>query len=306
MTRPVYYAVLADIHANFVALRAVARAARTLAAEDGATLRFLCLGDVVDYGPQPNECVAWVRRHAAVTVRGNHEDLCLSDAPPLESDPQLWPITLWTRAHLTDETRALITTWPQTAIVNALLLFHSSLVRPNSYVRSAAAARAEFVKLPEGTRYGLFGHTHVPTLFVAEPLTPAMLLVAADTPASAIPTMPPGIWYDLSRLGALINPGSVGQPRRHSALVAAGAPHDGRASYALLREPKTDHWQVRFELVAYDNAQVARRLRALAQDARKNGIAHRSPAPAAFAEAFDDAASQLPNLVEYLIAQLVG
>ena len=80
------YAVLSDIHANYQALLAVARDARALARrEDDGRVEFISLGDVVDYGPQPNECVAWVRRYASVTVQGNHDRVAAESliTPPI-------------------------------------------------------------------------------------------------------------------------------------------------------------------------------------------------------------------------------
>jgi predicted phosphodiesterase len=59
--------VISDIHGNLEALRAVA------AAEPDVE-HILCLGDLVDYGPSPEETVVWVRRHALATVRGNHDN----------------------------------------------------------------------------------------------------------------------------------------------------------------------------------------------------------------------------------------
>ncbi len=59
--------VVSDLHGNVEALRAV------VAAEPRVD-RVLCLGDLVDYGPRPDEIVTWVREHALATVRGNHDN----------------------------------------------------------------------------------------------------------------------------------------------------------------------------------------------------------------------------------------
>jgi len=56
--------VIADIHANWPALQAVAAESFDVC---------LCLGDLVDYGLQPSPCIAWVKEHARYTVRGNHD-----------------------------------------------------------------------------------------------------------------------------------------------------------------------------------------------------------------------------------------
>ncbi len=68
------YAVFSDIHANFTALCAAADDARKAAKSLNDELFFLCLGDVVDYGPQPNECMQWIREQkdrVLAVVQGN-------------------------------------------------------------------------------------------------------------------------------------------------------------------------------------------------------------------------------------------
>ena len=65
-----FFAVLADIHANYQALLAVEQDALR---RTGGQVSFVSLGDVVDYGPQPNECMAWVRTHARIAIQGNHD-----------------------------------------------------------------------------------------------------------------------------------------------------------------------------------------------------------------------------------------
>lgn len=55
--------VIADIHGNLEALESI----------DQPFDLCICLGDIVDYGPQPLACLDWVRKHAAYVVRGNHD-----------------------------------------------------------------------------------------------------------------------------------------------------------------------------------------------------------------------------------------
>lgn len=55
--------VLADVHANWVALEAIQEPYDVC----------LCLGDLVDYGPEPGRCIHWVRHHSNFCVRGNHD-----------------------------------------------------------------------------------------------------------------------------------------------------------------------------------------------------------------------------------------
>jgi putative phosphoesterase len=57
--------IISDVHSNYEALLAVVHAEQA----DG----IFCLGDLVDFGPQPAECVQWVRHHVRHCVRGNHD-----------------------------------------------------------------------------------------------------------------------------------------------------------------------------------------------------------------------------------------
>lgn len=59
--------IVSDIRGNIEALRAVAKT-------EPHVDHVLCLGDIVDYGPAPDETVAWVRANALATARGNHDN----------------------------------------------------------------------------------------------------------------------------------------------------------------------------------------------------------------------------------------
>jgi predicted phosphodiesterase len=112
--QPVLYAVLSDIHANYPALKAVeADAVNVARALDAQSLHFVVLGDVVDYGPQPNECMAWVEDHAEIVIQGNHDMEVMEPAykPPRTISSEYWPITIWTRAVLSREHRERIRGW---------------------------------------------------------------------------------------------------------------------------------------------------------------------------------------------------
>ncbi|MBN2006327.1 MAG: metallophosphoesterase, partial [Anaerolineae bacterium] len=137
--QPVLYAILSDIHANFPALKAVeADAVNVARALDAQSLHFVSLGDVVDYGPQPNECMEWVEQHAEIVIQGNHDMDVMDSAykSPRTVNAKYWPITIWTRAVLALEHRARIREW-QTPLCHLngrlpaelkdFILFHSSL-----------------------------------------------------------------------------------------------------------------------------------------------------------------------------------
>ncbi len=96
--------IISDIHGNLAALESV------LAAAAGQYDVAWCLGDVVGYGPKPNECVELVREHAALCVMGNH-DWAVLGRPGINVDdfnPQARQAVLWTREQLTAEKLAKV------------------------------------------------------------------------------------------------------------------------------------------------------------------------------------------------------
>lgn len=186
--RPTLYAVLSDIHANYQALLAVEADARRVSRSlDAQKLNFIVLGDVVDYGPQPNQCMDWVRDHARIVVRGNHDWDAASSLyrPPSFIGSRYWPITIWTRRILRRDHKKRISQpdgsrWqPDLCKRNAdlpgalesFMLFHSSLVSGHhGYIDDTSKAWRNIQRLGDGITYGLFGHTHVQGYFVDDPL----------------------------------------------------------------------------------------------------------------------------------------
>jgi len=268
------YAVLSDIHANLQALEAVVEDARRVARREKAgKLHFVCLGDVVDYGPQPNECVAWVQENAELVVQGNHEKAVADPFPQAIYTilPSYRPITLWTRRELEDEHRKVIGDWKFVHAAPPVLadftLFHGSLAwGEDGYIHHVRAAGENLRRLK--TDYGLFGHTHYQGYFVEEEFGKVVMALACPErlpnrmdkwrPAEV------GKWKALPEHGqpALFNPGSVGQPRCHPYLTTAGIPGDNRAAYMLLKLNGSGR-QFQFRRVAYDVKETVRRLRGI-------------------------------------------
>jgi predicted phosphodiesterase len=212
--------VVSDIHANLTALEAVlVDAART-----GYDVVW-CLGDTVGYGPEPNECVATVRRLRALTVVGNHDWAAVGRMDIDDFNPEARRAVLWTREQLTLENLSWLSNLPDKPVTEGkFTLTHGSPRDPVwEYILfpSTAVANLEHFKTP----FCLVGHTHVPALF---------LWREGDSSARAL-SPPPGQAIPLGGDARIIlNPGSVGQPRDN----------DPRASYAILDTDKAI-WQVR-------------------------------------------------------------
>lgn len=225
--------VLSDIHANLIALETV------LATAAGRYDTIWCLGDVVGYGPKPNECVALIRQLASICVMGNHDWVAV-DMPGVNLDdfnPYAMRAILWTRDALTQESRAFLRRLPTTPVRpltdQSILLTHASPRQPVwEYIDSPDVALANFREFHEAIC--LFGHSHYQMLSLWHPLNGEPFdhrNVAIDKAKNAIVELllppEPGELLPLNlepTFRLMLNPGSVGQPRDR----------DPRAAYAIL------------------------------------------------------------------------
>ena len=190
------YGVLADIHGNLHALRAALDAL----GREGID-RYLIAGDLVGYGPNPNECVELVAGLDAVCVAGNH-DLIALDRLSDERCPELARRSLrWTRTVLADETRAFLASLPLRATApGGIVIAHGSLDDPQEYTRKPEQAASQLTRLSrEGrdSRILLLGHTHRSWAFA-----PSSGAMGTRRPISVQGGDP-----------VLLNPGAVGQSR---------------------------------------------------------------------------------------------
>lgn len=212
--------VISDIHANLPAFEAVLEDAQ------GQWDKIWCLGDVIGYGPHPNECVALLREHEHLSLTGNHDWAVLDKLDISEFNPEAQTVVRWTRTALEDEARDYLLEQPAKQVVEPYTLAHASPRYPVwEYITDYDTAVANMQAFD--TPICLVGHTHVPVLFIER------------APGDVIAIRPD---YDETLLleGAhvIINPGSVGQPRDG----------DPRAAYALL-ETSEMAWE--FRRVAY-------------------------------------------------------
>lgn len=186
-------AIISDIHANQEALDAV------FGFLDGERIdRTLCLGDVLGYGPDPSACLAKVRERCEVIVAGNHEHAILELLDIDYFNPLARQATLWTRGELSESELEYIRSWPLVHHEEDFSMVHGSLDQPDlfDYVQTTWDAHLSFQQLQ--TPVCFIGHSHVPIAFL---LTDTIHYSTEDTIQI----------HD--GLQAIINVGSVGQPR---------------------------------------------------------------------------------------------
>ncbi len=186
-------AVLSDIHANLAALDSVI-------ASLGSVDAVWHLGDVVGYGPEPNGVVERLAEIGSVGVRGNHDAAAAGGNEIDWFNPDARAAMEWTRRSITVPTLDWLTALPERHAEGQFGLVHGSPREPLwEYIVSVPIARANLAALT--TPFGLFGHTHLPMVFAERDGS-----VEQIEPAE-------GSSFTLADRRALINPGSVGQPR---------------------------------------------------------------------------------------------
>ena len=196
-------AIASDIHGNKHAFQAVIRAAE----EDGAD-ELWCLGDLVGYGAEPDECVALADAHCAICLAGNH-DLAVVDVLSLEDFSRGAALAAqWTRDVIAPETREFLLSLKPEGSAQGVGLFHASPRDPIwEYVLSALTAELCFDAAD--FRVSFVGHSHVALAFHRPEGEPASGTTRRD-----------GVQVDLSSGEWLLNPGSAGQPRDGDARAA--------------------------------------------------------------------------------------
>ena len=243
------FAIISDIHSNLEALTAV------LAEIDREEIQhILCLGDIVGYGPNPMECLDLVARRSRATLMGNHDFAVLFE--PYNFNAGAEQASYWTRRQFEDDPDAkrradrwkFIGNLPVRVKTPEFVATHASPRRPiNEYIFP------DDIYTNPGKFHSIFdkfekvcfvGHTHVPGVFLEGPdfYSPDEL----------------DFKYDFTDEKAIINVGSVGQPRDR----------DPRASFVMVSETC-----VKFRRIEYDVQTTVKKVHAI--DALDNFLGDR-------------------------------
>jgi diadenosine tetraphosphatase ApaH/serine/threonine PP2A family protein phosphatase len=224
-------AAITDIHANLPALEAV-----TGAIDASGVDEIWCLGDVIGYGAEPDQCADLVRERCAVCLVGNHDLAVLGALDVAAFSEAAAAGVAWTRQNVAERTLAMLRELAPEAIREDIALYHASPRDPVwEYVLSAEQADACFDA--QGARIAMIGHSHV-SLFFSRPQDAELgeEIRGAQASDDTLLDLDAGQW--------LINPGSVGQPR------------DGDPRAAWL-ELDTGAQTARFHRVDYDIERAA-------------------------------------------------
>jgi diadenosine tetraphosphatase ApaH/serine/threonine PP2A family protein phosphatase len=225
---PARVAVLSDVHSNLPAFRAVLEDIDQV----GVDVKW-CLGDLVGYGAQPDECVALAREACDFCLIGNHDLVVIGKLDIAEFSMNAAVAAGWTRENIADESVEYLQTLSPADESRAIGLYHASPRDPVwEYVLSTIQASACMDTM--GPRVGAVGHSHV-----------ALWFSRGENGSAEGQQAQAGSTVDLSKGDWLLNPGGVGQPRDG----------DPRAAWLLL---DLDGWTASWRRVEYPVEEAAR------------------------------------------------
>jgi predicted phosphodiesterase len=225
------FGIIGDIHGNREALEAALGALDALAVE-----RIVCVGDLIGYNADPDDCVAMVRERGILSIAGNHDLIGTGRLGFDRCSNKAMHALKRTRRMLRPDTAGYLRSLPpHWRIADGVLLIHGGvrdvqqyMTHPKHVIENAAHLRADFPDVA----ICFFGHTHEQGIFACEGATVAKLPFDGGPATLA----GPGVHF--------VNPGSVDASRKKGAKLAEFAVFDGAAS------------SVTFHRVPYDAASV--------------------------------------------------
>lgn len=225
------YGIFGDIHGNRDALQAVLEALE----KERVDVK-ICLGDIVGYGAEPHECIQEIRRLGCMTLAGNHDHAAIDRLDVEFFNAFAKQAALWTRQQLTEEDKQFLASLGFVDHHEHFACVHGSLHGPElfNYIATIFDAELSFEALDKPVLF--YGHTHIPITFF-------------DTTPMTFTTE--GEIRITSDMKALINVGSVGQPRDE----------DPRASYAVYEVgDSSGEGVVYIRRIPYDVASASRKI----------------------------------------------
>ena len=197
--------IISDVHSNLPALKTV------LDHLEGKGIdQLICCGDVVGYGPNPNECIELLRDWGVTSVVGNHDQIGLKRESSSRLNSMGKAAIKWTRKVLTKSSKDFLAGLPKERELEVegyeprLKLVHGAPMDPLwTYIMDQREAYLSFRNLDQSHPIALFGHTHLPRIFAQH---------GEDIDRLEASSNNGGVNLKEDRK-FLINPGSVGQPR---------------------------------------------------------------------------------------------
>jgi diadenosine tetraphosphatase ApaH/serine/threonine PP2A family protein phosphatase len=210
------YAIVSDLHANLEALTAALSTIDEMGIE-----HIVCLGDIVGYNANPNECVDLIREREIPCISGNHDAVACGLEEPWGFNPIALSAALWTRENLTSDNAEWLRQLPINRTIDGFLMAHGSPTDRDCYMFSWEDVLPHMNFLEEReSELCFFGHTHCPGIFS----TDGAYSLDGD-----------GVFDAGGEKPFFINPGSVGQPRDGDPRASFGTFDSEQQRYELVR-----------------------------------------------------------------------
>lgn len=226
--------IISDIHGNLSALETALGFLEAERVDD-----IICCGDVVGYGPCPNECVSLIQDACGCCISGNHDAAAVDRITLSHFSGNAGIALRWTQTQLTPASKTFLRACAEKTTYRHFTVTHGSVRDPVwEYMNDRWTAYANFHHFEQ--RICWFGHSHLPTLFIENGAD----VQGGFLSAGAVVPLSPQERY-------MINPGSVGQPRDGDWRLAL-------AVYAV----QDGQEQVAFYRLEYDLARTQRQMKA--------------------------------------------
>lgn len=190
------YGIISDTHGNLDALRASLEALKALGVD-----RFVCLGDTVGYGAQPNECCDIIRNLVDIAVLGNHDAVVAGRLDPAHCHAAARRALVYSSEQLSPENLEWLTSLKYVVNEDRICFCHGSPIDVETFdyvfsLDKAAVLTGEYERLADVT---FVGHSHLTTAY----LVTERMSLQVSAPRFRLR---PGVKY-------VFNVGSIGQPR---------------------------------------------------------------------------------------------
>lgn len=189
------YAVYSDIHSNLEAFEVVLKDINRQKVD-----KKIFLGDIVGYGPNPNECIEILKKNADIILAGNHDWAAVGKTDTSYFNPYAKESIEWTAEQLSKENRKFLRNLRPAITLNEFHIFHSTPLEPEQwhYIMTTQDAQENYELLKKDLCF--IGHSHQPVVIEF---------------VDKVNIMP---FYDLYKQlekdrKYIVNVGSVGQPR---------------------------------------------------------------------------------------------
>ncbi|MFT7669833.1 MAG: diadenosine tetraphosphatase ApaH/serine/threonine PP2A family protein phosphatase [Planctomycetota bacterium] len=191
------YGILGDIHGNLTALEAAVAYLKKKEVD-----LFLSMGDVVGYGAAPSACIGILRELEAIVVKGNHDAATAGQIDLMYFNQYAREAVRWTQTVLNEGEIEWLAALPYTVDLEDCSAAHGTYFKPElfDYIQSTSDADPSLDAMERPVCF--VGHTHVPL---------SLLRLKDDPHRTAYTTDDYVDLRDVQK--ALINVGSVGQPR---------------------------------------------------------------------------------------------